>query len=200
MIDPTKVTNFNRNQEEMEEFLLFCIIVAGKNAFQQAKKLDEFLKKLDTHKTPFSRILNIDFNGHLEETLRSVKMGQYHRISTAFRGVSAFLYQPPKDYSYVLKNVDVKYLECIKGIGMKTARFFLMHTRPNQQFACLDTHILKWLGERGHDVPKQTPNGQKYLWLEQAFLAYCREMQMTPAELDLKIWNEAHPGIIKISP
>ena len=43
MIDPRKVTKFDRTLEELEEFMLFAIVVAGKNAFQQARKLEQFL-------------------------------------------------------------------------------------------------------------------------------------------------------------
>jgi thermostable 8-oxoguanine DNA glycosylase len=86
----------------------------------------------------------------------------------------------------------VELLQCVKGIGMKTARFFVMHTRAHQMYACLDTHILAWLGDKGHDVPKSTPQGKKYLELEKIFLDYCIEMDMMPADLDLKIWNERH--------
>ena len=32
MIDPNQVTNTARTPEELEEFLLFCVVVAGKNA------------------------------------------------------------------------------------------------------------------------------------------------------------------------
>jgi hypothetical protein len=38
MIDPNKVTNPARTPAELEEFLLFCLVVAGKNADQQAAK------------------------------------------------------------------------------------------------------------------------------------------------------------------
>ena len=46
MIDPAKITNFNRTQSQLEEFLLFCIVVAGKNSKVQAAKLGEFLSHL----------------------------------------------------------------------------------------------------------------------------------------------------------
>jgi thermostable 8-oxoguanine DNA glycosylase len=94
--------------------------------------------------------------------------------------------------NHQLRSVPVNILECVKDIGMKTARFFVMHSRPNQQVACLDTHILKWLGEQGHEVPTRTPRGQKYLDLEKIFLDYCNKMGKTPAQLDLEIWNGAH--------
>jgi hypothetical protein len=63
MITPTTITNYNRTEEELEEFLLFSILVAGKGAEQQAKKLDAFLafiKKHNfgkTHLNAFSNVL-----------------------------------------------------------------------------------------------------------------------------------------------
>ncbi len=135
----------------------------------------------------------MEMDGTLDFFLRSVKMGQYNRISSAFRGLAHFFrYDNDNMRFHPVRTVPVRILECIKGVGMKTARFFVMHTRPNQQYACLDTHILQWLGEKGHIVPKTTPQGDKYLALEKVFLDYCREMGKTPAELDLQIWNEAH--------
>jgi hypothetical protein len=184
MINPKTVTNPYRERRELEEFLLFSIVVAGKNAFVQAKKLDQLLAF--STMSPFETICYLDNNGLLESALRSVKMGQYKRITSAMRGC-AYLLKPLS-----LRYVDLSLLESIKGIGMKTARFFAMHSRHNQWLACLDTHILKWLGDRGHDVPKTTPSGDKYLKLEKIFLGYCMAMNMSPAQLDLKIWNEAH--------
>lgn len=199
MIDPRKVTKFGRTTEELEEFLLFSIVVAGKGAFQQAAKLEEFLKpRHENDFTPFYYIMELDMRGQLVERLRAVKMGQYERVSTAFRGVAHFyvdrtfnipgiIQHPPR-----LSSVKISYLEVIKGIGMKTARFFLMHTREGQQYACLDTHILKWLGSKGHEVPKTTPRGEKYLALEQIFLGYCNEAGKSAADMDLEIWNSQH--------
>lgn len=194
MIDPSKVTNFNRTPEELEEFLLFAIVVAGKSAYQQAEKLDKFLEyKGDS--TPFEYInwldrLNPDY---IDRMLRQVKMGQYNRIATAFRGVADFFqYHSDNVRFHPLATVPVRILESVKGIGMKTSRFFVMHSRSTAyDYACLDTHILQWLGRKGHNVPKTTPNGQKYLDLEKLFLDYAKEMGMMPATLDLQIWNEA---------
>lgn len=90
-----------------------------------------------------------------------------------------------------LKTCTVADLEAIYGIGMKTARYFILHTRKNARVACLDTHILSWLSYyTGYKVPKQTPTKTKYLELEKVFLNICDTMQMTPADLDLKIWNK----------
>lgn len=202
MIDPSKVTNFNRTPEELEEFLLFAIVVAGKSAYQQAEKLDKFIKKFTGGGyTPFGVIRTMDMDGTLEFHLRDVKMGQYQRISSAFRGVADFFrYDSDNVRFHPLKSVPVRILESVKGIGMKTSRFFVMHSRSTAyEYACLDTHILQWLGNKGHNVPKTTPNGQKYLDLEKLFLDYAKEMGMMPATLDLQIWNEAHASKLEKS-
>lgn len=195
MIDPTKVTNFKRTPEELEEFLLFSIVVAGKGAFQQATKLQAFLGPwIERGYTPFGAIRTMDMDGSLVHFLKEVKMGQYNRVSSAFRAVAHFFRYDDESMRYhPIFEIAVKHLEVFKGIGMKTARFFIMHSRPHQQLACLDTHILRWLGEKGHEVPKTTPNGQKYLNLEKIFLAYAKDMNILPADLDLQIWNSVHP-------
>jgi len=201
MIDPTKVTNFQRNPKQLEEFFLFCVAVAGKGAFQQAKKLDAFLSPfLKYGYTPFGVIRTLDMDGTLEKFLQEAKIGQYDRIASAYRAAAHFFhYDDDNDRYHPLSQVHIKYLECIRGVGMKTARFFVMHSRPNQPLACLDTHILAWLRDKGHNAPKSTPNGKKYLELEKIFLEYARSRSMSPADLDLQIWNEAHGVKTKIS-
>ena len=82
-------------------------------------------------------------------------------------------------------------MEKIYGIGRKTSRGFILHTRPNAQCAVLDTHILKFLNEQGApDVPKSTPPSKsEYERLEKYFLSICRKKKITPAKQDLKVWN-----------
>jgi thermostable 8-oxoguanine DNA glycosylase len=188
MIDPTKITNFNRTEAELQEFLLFCIVVAGKNSNQQAKKLDAFLDNSFTPKyaggmfrpRPFQQI-QLMGGVAVCKRLMAVKMGQYKRITEAFWSVSKL---------NNLKTVSVEELQQIKGIGPKTARFFLTHSRPNQQFAVLDTHVLKWLRNKGYNTPKSTPSKKMYALLEQIFLYECVKHDKSPAELDLEIWKE----------
>lgn len=181
MIDPKKITNFNRTEAELQEFLLFCVVVAGKNSHQQAKKLQAFLD-LGVGATPFEKINNMGSVLNVWLNLQKVAMGQYDRISAVFWAIANW------------KNLGTRDL-CdlsVKGIGPKTARFFLMHSRPNQEIATLDTHILRWLASQGvPNVPKATPSGKRYLVLEKAFLDICRTMGKTPAELDLEIWKSS---------
>jgi thermostable 8-oxoguanine DNA glycosylase len=191
MIDPTTITNFNRTEAELEEFLMFAILVAGKTAKTQAKKLDSFLQqqqfanaeaqKQGRSWTPFDELELQIKNNYLTTNMMEHKLGQYKRLLIAFLGILRFKGN--------LKNVSVEELESIKGIGSKTARFFLLHSRKDVQFAVLDTHILKWLREQGYDAPKATPTKKKYAVLEKIFLTEAWKREMLPADLDLLIWK-----------
>lgn len=184
MIDPTKITKFNRTQEELEELLLFCLIVAGKTASIQAGKLEDFLNPKPDKCVRFSPFELIEYfitQKMLLKQLQRVKMGQYNRLEKAFREV----------LKLDVFNCTVQELESITGIGPKTARFFILHSRPSQQVAVLDTHVLKWLrDELKLDAPKSTPSTKKYIELEMAFLNYCKENTKDPAMFDLEIWNK----------
>jgi thermostable 8-oxoguanine DNA glycosylase len=185
MITPTNITNYNRTQEELEEFALFTILVAGKKADQTAQKLDLFLSKRKEFGaedlSPFEFIEYLVRGSLLTPTLKSVKFGQYNRIFNAFKEITK--------HKNRLDFVTPYELEQINGIGSKTSRFFVLHSRANQNYAVLDTHILRWLRDHGVDAPKSTPSGKKYEELEKRFLTYAREYGIKPAELDLQIWT-----------
>jgi thermostable 8-oxoguanine DNA glycosylase len=190
MINPNDVTKFDRTTAELEEFLLFCIFVAGKNAATQAAKLSQFLGACDElHKTPFGYIR---WKDEMPDELGSWAMycglGQYTRIVGCLRALVQA--EPALD----LRTCSTDDLERIYGIGPKTSRFFVLHSRPDQQIAVLDTHILKWLRDQGEHAPKRTPTGAMYQKLEQVFLAKARSMNKTSAELDLEIWRELRSG------
>jgi thermostable 8-oxoguanine DNA glycosylase len=109
------------------------------------------------------------------------KLGQYKRLTVAFIGILKFKGN--------LKNVSVKELESVRGIGSKTARFFVLHSRPNQQVAVLDTHILKYMYEQGYDVPRMTPPKHRYGIIEEQFLQLAHDNNMSVADFDLQIWK-----------
>lgn len=183
MVDPASITNFHRNEVELQEYFLFCIIVAGKTAYIQAQKLEQFLKPSWLKgMTPFEYIEWLDSQGNLDIMVREAKLGQYKRITEIFRRATKL----------DLKNVTVEQLEKIPGIGPKTSRFFVLHSRKNQKCAVLDTHILAWLREElGVDAPKATPQSRSsYKKLENIFLQECEARGLTPEEFDLNIWTE----------
>lgn len=189
MIYPDAITNFNRTTTELEEFFMFSIVVAGKTAIIQAKKLDEFLYPAWLEGiSPFEYVDKLCKNKSLNTMLKYHRLGQYSRISYVLHNCR----------NLDLKNCSVEDLERIKGIGPKTSRFFILHSRPNQNYAVLDTHILKWMRDNLElkNVPAATPQSKKrYGELEKIFLDECEKRQTTPEKLDLEIWNEHSNGI-----
>lgn len=181
MVDPTNITDFNRTREQLEELLLFCIVVAGKTATIQAKKLEEFLNIKTKYTFPFDKVKRLIKTGKLLERLEKVKLGQYRKIEKSFQQV----------IKLDVQKCTVEDLEHIYGIGPKTARFFMLHSRPKQRVAVLDTHILKWFNEHLEvKAPKSTPPLKQYKKLEEMFLKYCDTHNYDPATLDLEIWNK----------
>ena len=179
-------TDYNRSADQLQSFWLFAILVAGKNANVQAQKLADFLQPGAIEEyDPFTFIKALDYLDALEDEVREHKLGQYSRI------VPAFLQSLELD----LEKCDVHDLEKVYGVGPKTARFFLLHSREGEELAVLDTHILKWMDSLGLDVPRTTPTGDKYLQLEEFFLEEAISRRMTPAELDLHIWKTSTKNV-----
>ena len=180
MIDPHNVTDFSRSKEQLEEFLIFCICVAGKTATVMAKKVEDFLfHSPESTDYPFLTIQKMILSQTLFNNLRRAKLGKYNLLQKSFRE----LLKADLD----LSTCSVEDLEAIPGVGRKTSRFFVVHTRPNQNYAILDTHVLKWLDTIGYTLPKQIASD--YLTVEKHFLAEAKARNMTVADLDLKIWS-----------
>jgi len=190
MIDATKITDFNRSDYELEEFFLFSIFVAGKTASIIEKKLEIFLEPArKASLTPLQYLKSVLVINEsrsksvkrLSQLLKKYKMGRYDVLSIA-------MYQIITE-GINLRTCTVDDLENIHGIGPKTSRFFIMHSRQDTRVAALDTHILSWLKMQGYTVPKSTPSGRKYKFLESIFLQEADKRNISPHVLDLDIWN-----------
>ena len=191
MVNPYNITNYNRTKNELQEFILFTIVVAGKTAYIQAQKLDQFLNSINTRLmmpdniSPFQSLKSAYDNGILLEEIHKAKLGQYKKI------YSAFLYIIEHDIN--LNRTTPVELELIPGVGMKTSRFFLLHSDMNYKdnIAILDTHILKFIKENiDNRAPKSTPtNSNTYKHWEDLFLMWCDENKKDTAEFDLEIWK-----------
>ena len=183
MIDPEVITNYNLTDDQLEEYILFWVCAAGKNGRTAAKCCDKFLRLIGTNEiySPFTVIRGLSLE-ILPSVLKSCGIGCYtSKARTMWELAHSDL---------DLRVCEATDLEKIYGIGMKTSRCFLLHSRKNARYAGLDTHILKFLRAMGHDAPKSTPTGKKYLKLEAAFLNYADMVYKTPAEFDLDIWNQ----------
>jgi thermostable 8-oxoguanine DNA glycosylase len=181
-VDPQRITDFSRTEGQLEALILFSIAVAGKTAKQISKALDHFL---DGYKgSPFQRIRAMIEEGSLEQRIKDSKLGKHRVLNRAFADLATS--------GIDLRTCSAQDLEEFYGIGLKTSRFFLLHSRENAEIAALDTHILSYMrNEMNIDAPKVTPSSAKiYQHLERCFVAQARKLNMTVADLDLAVWNK----------
>lgn len=191
MINPYQITNYNRRSSELEEFLLFCIVVAGKTAYIQAQKLEDFLVSVNKRLmmpeniNPFQTLKSAEQHGILMEEILKAKLGQYKKIYSGFKYICS--------NQYDLNKMTPELLEKIPGVGMKTSRFFLLHSDNfySDKIAILDTHILKFIKENIDDkAPKSTPTIRvTYKYWEDRFLFWCEQNNKNVADFDLEVWK-----------
>jgi hypothetical protein len=197
MIDPNNVTNAARTTAQLEEFLLFCVVVAGKNADQQSAKLERFLEG----RRPFAFIRSSHREGKLEARLRDVRLGKYSLLGRSFRDLS----HSDAD----LATCSWEDLTAFPGIGIKTAKFFVLHSRPQEMHGVLDTHVLAWMrehwtaaGRGGLPVPRHSPQDPRiYRFWETVYFGMVSarhhgvaRTHVDWARFDLELWKERRGG------
>lgn len=183
LVDPHDITDFDRSEKDLQTVILFWIAAAGKKATTAARALDSLLRRGEEMfgvSLPFS-ILEA-FGDGLAEAMREQGMGCYNNKSRSMLALARS--------GIDLRTCSVEDLESIPGIGPKTARCFLIHSRRGVRHAGLDTHVLKYMREMGFDVPKSTPSGRKYSEIESIFLDMADASGMSLADFDLSIWRK----------
>jgi len=191
MIDPNQVTNSRRTAAELEEFLLFCVVVAGKNADQQAAKLERFLGG----RPPFAHIRQAAQAGQLDHQIAAVKLGKYTLLGRSFRQLA--------HAGADLATISWEELMRFPGIGIKTAKFFVLHSRTEQMHGVLDTHVLAWMREHWAPglarlpVPRHSPQDPRaYRFWETVYFGmvtarhHGKEGRVDWARFDLDLWKE----------
>ena len=184
-IDPKNITNFNRKTDELQAFWLFCMFVAGKNSDWASRCLKKLLDTADkgTDGGIFNYFKSIGEVG-VHNMLVANRVGQYTRLT---KGIMQSL-------DLDLRTCSLEDLLNIHGVGNKTARFFLLHTRRNGDYAVLDTHILAWMRDHGvENAPKSTPTNLKvYEQLENKYriLSRLHYPHLSNAQIDLLIWTK----------
>lgn len=197
--DPDACTIYDRSEAQLQEFLIFCICVAGKNAKTVQKSLQKFWYDitLDTNSesSPPFQILNrwvALFDslrvgpGALADKMKECGIGCHKTKSRGLLAISIAT-------NLCLHTCTAEELEQFPGIGPKTSRYFILHSRKDAKVACLDVHILRYMREKRkiRGVPLHTPQSmKKYKELEKTFLSLVPRGQ-TPAEFDLKLWRIA---------
>jgi thermostable 8-oxoguanine DNA glycosylase len=185
MVNPDKITNYNLSKPRLEELLAFWVCVAGKTAKVIARNLDAFFT--DAHKElgikrlqPF-RVLGLLGEKKIAQKLKEHGIGCYNAKAKSLYNLAT--------RNLNLRTCTVGDLEEIHGIGSKTSRCFVMHSRPDAKCAGLDVHCLRFMGDLGYDVPKSTPGKKRYREIEAKFLAICDRMERNPPDFDLIVWR-----------
>ena len=182
LVDPNNITKFDCSNHELQLVLLFWIAAAGKKASTSARCLESLMlhgsDKFGSQE-PFEIIRR--FGNELPDVLKSHGFGCFNNKAKSMTDLAS--------RNIDLTSCSVSDLEDVRGIGPKTARCFLMHSRKNVRHAGLDTHVLKYMRENGIEVPKSTPSGKKYLELENVFLEMADRSGKSLAEFDLEIWR-----------
>lgn len=184
MIDPIRITKFDRTLPELEEFLLFCVAVAGKKAVKIAQALEDLLaygRQFYGDGSPFEVIRSMAASENLAERMCGFGIGCFNMKSKYLVATS--------NCGFDLKTCTAEDLETISGIGAKTSRYFILHSRKDVEMVPLDTHMLKFLRDLGYAAPKSTPSSKKYRYLESEIVRMAKESGLTLAELDLTVWN-----------
>lgn len=183
-LDATKITNFNCTDDELECRILFWILAAGKNGVTSAVCLGNLLNYLAIkHSNVSSPFKLLSYKPEdLPNLLKAHGIGCYRNKAKTIKQLI--------ESDINLRTCTVDDLEVIHGIGPKTSRCFIIHSRANQRYAGLDTHILKFMRDQGFKTPKSTPNKKQYKEIERQFIFLADKANKSIAEFDLAIWNE----------
>ena len=198
MINPKKVTDYNRNESQLQEWLLYCICVAGKKSEIESPKVRKFIldKRFGFGLKPFELIRkllsvsSVEMDG-LKQHLHKYKIAPYTQRYNSF--VDAVTLLPDN-----LSEVTIDDLQKVRGISTKTSRFFLTHSREDFDEPVLDTHILRYLKDVGYDVPDSTPqNPSVYAKISAIFKRLANFEGKSVTDFDLEVWTEYSYGLTK---
>lgn len=196
MIDPKKVTDYNRNEWQLQEFLIYCVCVAGKKSEVESPKVRKFCMdaRFGHGLTPFELIRKLLSVSSVEEDglmqhLKKYKIAPYQQRYNSFKDIVTLL-------DTDLRKVTIDQLQEVRGISTKTSRFFLTHSREDFDEPVLDTHILRFLSDFGYnDVPKSTPQNPKvYERLSRLFRSIARFEGKSVTDFDLEVWTKYSYG------
>ena len=223
--DPDKVTNFARTPAEHQEFLMFGAAVAGKDARFTSKQLGRAWSSLryqETKRRTQARMRaepHIHPRQHFERAAAEVKQlspyelvrsarnleGTLHRAGATPHTLRAKTFRALAQRDLAPEKADFETLASVPGVGSKTAKFYLTHSRAGERHAVLDTHLLGWMRDHGVRAPRHTPGSPtQYRKLEQQYLAladkhvgpgtscpHCPHAGAAAhADFDLNVWRD----------
>ena len=214
-IDPLNFTNFYASDDQIQSMFLFAVAVAGKPSRITAEKINGLLEDIEVDQRDeyapdeIRRMGPLEYLMYLEhepfiEMIKERKLGKYNTWLKLWRffndrpnwqgTLSKYNFSSIPEF---LNTASIEDLECIPGVKYKTSRFFVLHSRSNANCVPLDTHILRFLKDRGVPcVPNVTPGSkQMYLGLEKIAVEALKSLgYSTLAKADLETWKSYSNG------
>lgn len=209
-IDPLNFTNFYASDGQIQSMFLFAVAVAGKPSRITAEKINGLLDDIEVDQQDdyapdeIRRMGPLEYLMYLEhepfiEMIKERKLGKYNTWLKLWRWFNDLKPRLSSDASIskFLNTASIQSLERIPGVKFKTSRFFILHSRSNAECVPLDTHILRFLRDRGVPcVPNVTPGSQRiYLGLEKIAVEALKSLgYSTLAKADLETWKSYSNG------
>ena len=159
--------NTERNENQLIKFLLFGIFVAGKNSKVTAKRLDNlfYFAPTDILKNPAQWLMDMG-EERFKWVCKQSGLGCYNQRWKSVVSLNEWLKTNSLQYASLGQILE------IKGVGNKTARFFILFSRPYARFAVVDTHILKEINSIYGTDFTLTGSNKQYKMLEMLWLDY----------------------------
>ena len=141
MINPKKITDYNRNEWEIQKFFFFACAVAGKDSEQTAQKVealsehinDMFLENPYYEKTPYETGIIHYLLGENDtpnsgvELLKEFKFGKYRQWEKFIKWFQEYKWYAldfeKRTIGDWLRNANIEELEWVPSVGKKTSRF-----------------------------------------------------------------------------
>ena len=214
-IDPLNYTNFYASDGQIQSMFLFAVAVAGKPSRITAEKINGLLDDIEVDQQDdyapdeIRRMGPLEYLIYLEhepfiEMIKERKLGKYNTWLKLWRWFNDRERERKILSHYDLSNIpkflntaSIDDLEKIPGVKYKTSRFFVLHSRSNAECVPLDTHILRFLKDRGVPcVPNVTPGSERiYLGLEKIAVQALKSLgYSTLAKADLETWKSYSSG------
>ena len=144
--------NTERSFDEKMDFLAFSICVANTSAVATMNSMEKFFNKHQRKYSGGNNFLhNLYYLPNREWVFKDCGF-RFPNVRIHFM-VDAYLKTHAKGMD--LTNFDD--ILSIKGVGQKTARFFLLYTIDNAEYVVFDRHIWRWVRNFFDNVPKDIP-------------------------------------------
>jgi len=195
-----RVSDFSSGADSIERELVFCLLGGYGISFALARSALAVIIKLDVFNPNWEprdleEELFLQLSGRQFEprrrngTLRTYRFPR--RKARLLASAAGWINQHPPLQTELMgmssEESRRQYLCTCPGVGLKTASWLLRNSGLARAIAVLDVHVVRALRAAGRIVGGKLP--RDYFLMERAFLAWCRELDASPAAFDLLLWD-----------